>query len=428
MNGTAIGSDWHWAVLVFLLAGLWLRTALRLRRATSEAQPLASESVHRSVEGEDALKAAYGLQERGSAWDAEELAGCMGLPGAMAGGIAGALVRFGWAEKDAQGKMRLTDVGEARARELIRAHRLWEQYLVKREGMPLEAVHAEAHRREHEMSSEELERLDEVLGHPAWDPHGHIIPAPGSPVPSSQARSLLEEGVPGRRLRIACLDDEPAALLAQLVALGLKPGADLEVLEQESRVLRVRLDGNVIPLASAAARHVDCGARHRSCPCRWGNCRWVRQARVVEIAGSGKHQRRMLDMGFVPGAEVTTVRKAPLGDPIEYRIKGTAVALRSKDADTILVEELGDEMTNESSWAWLATPTWARAPSLTPSPAAGSTSATGRARRLSERRGAFTMVSGRFTWWICRARTAWPPNRRRRSWPGTISSQASQMW
>jgi Fe2+ transport system protein FeoA/Mn-dependent DtxR family transcriptional regulator len=339
MNGTAIGSDWHWAVLVFLLAGLWLRTALRLRRATSEAQPLASESVHRSVEGEDALKAAYGLQERGSAWDAEELAGCMGLPGAMAGGIAGALVRFGWAEEDAQGKMRLTDVGEARARELIRAHRLWEQYLVKREGMPLEAVHAEAHRREHEMSLEELERLDEVLGHPAWDPHGHIIPAPGSPVPSSQARSLLEEGVPGRRLRIACLDDEPAALLAQLVALGLKPGADVEVLEREPRVLRVRLDGNVIPLASVAARHIDV-VPAPILPVPMGELPVGSQARVVEIAGSGKHQRRMLDMGFVPGAEVTTVRKAPLGDPIEYRIKGTAVALRSRDADTVLVEEL----------------------------------------------------------------------------------------
>ena len=48
----------------------------------------------------------------------------------------------------------------------------------------------------------------------------------------------------------------------------------------------------------------------------------------------------MLDMGFVPGAEVIVIRKAPLGDPIEYRVKGTAVALRQKDANSILVEEL----------------------------------------------------------------------------------------
>lgn len=333
---------WLWSVLALILAGLWLWTALRLRRVTSGVRPLASESVHWPVEAEDALKAAYGLQEKGGTWDSEELARCMGLPGAMAGDIAGALVTFGWAEEDAGGKMHLTEMGEARARELIRAHRLWEHYLVQREGMSLEAVHAEAHRREHETSLEELERLDEELGHPAWDPHGHVIPAPGSPVPASLARSLLEEGSPGSRLRIASLDDEPAELLAQLVALGLKPGVDVEVLEQEPAVLRVRLDGTVIPLASAAARHVSV-VPTPVLPVPMGELPVGSQARVVEIAGSGKHQRRMLDMGFVPGAEVITIRKAPLGDPIEYRIKGTAVALRSKDADSILVEEMGYE-------------------------------------------------------------------------------------
>jgi Fe2+ transport system protein FeoA/Mn-dependent DtxR family transcriptional regulator len=342
MNGMGVGSYWFWLLLVFLLAGLWLRTALRLRRVTSEALPLASRSVARSVEAEDALKAAYGLQEAGGTWEGEELARRMGLPQAMAKDMASALVSFGWAEEESGGKTRLTEVGEARARELIRAHRLWEHHLVNREGMSLDAVHAEAHRREHETSLEELERLDEELGHPAWDPHGHVIPAPGSPVPVSRARSLLEEGMPGSRLRIACLDDEPAALLAQLIALGLKPGVDVEVLEQQPSVLRIRLNGEIIPLASAAARHVSV-VPTPVLPIPMGELPVGRQARVVEIAGSGKHQRRMLDMGFVPDAEVTTLRRAPLGDPIEYRIKGTAVALRSKDADTVLVEEMGYE-------------------------------------------------------------------------------------
>jgi Fe2+ transport system protein FeoA/Mn-dependent DtxR family transcriptional regulator len=333
---------WVWIVLALILAGLWLWTALRLRRATSGAQPRAPGTAPRSVEAEDALKAAYGLQEQDGAWEAEGLTRYMDLPATMAQDITDILVTSGWVQEDAQGRVRLTEMGETRARELIRAHRLWEHYLVKREGMPLEAVHAEAHRREHETSSEELERLDEELGHPAWDPHGHVIPAPGSPVPVSQARSLLEEGSPGNRLRIASLDDEPAALLAQLVALGLKPGVDVEVLEQEPAVLRVRLDGTVIPLASAAARHVSV-VPAPVLPVPMGELPVGSQARVVEIAGSGKHQRRMLDMGFVPGAEVITIRKAPLGDPIEYRIKGTAVALRAKDADTILVEEVGYE-------------------------------------------------------------------------------------
>jgi len=337
-----VGAHWLWPVLTLILASLWIWTALRLHRARSKAGPVASERTHQSVEAEDALKAAYDLEERGDAWDGGALARSMDLPRAMAGDLVGALLAFGWAEANAEGALHLTEVGKARARELVRAHRLWEDYLVRREGMSLEAVHAEAHRREHEMSSEETERLDEELGHPAWDPHGHIIPAPGCPVPPSQARSLLEEGMPGSRLRIACLDDEPAALLAQLVALGLEPGVDLEVLEQEHGVLRVRLDGNVVPLACAAARHVSV-VPTPVLPVPMGELPVGSQARVVEIAGSGRHQRRMLDMGFVPGAEVTTVRKAPLGDPIEYRIKGTAVALRCEDADTVVVEEIGYE-------------------------------------------------------------------------------------
>ncbi|MFN2165851.1 MAG: DtxR family transcriptional regulator [Anaerolineae bacterium] len=294
------------------------------------------------MEAEDALKAAYALQEKGNAWHGEKLAQSMGLPKAMGQDITRAFVASGWAQVGVEGALRLTEAGKARARELVRAHRLWEQYLVKQEGMPLEAVHSEAHRREHEMSAEEVERLDEALGHPAWDPHGHAIPGPGSPVPFSEARSLLAEGVPDSRLRIASLDDEPAALLAQLLALGLRPGVDIEVLDQEGGVLRLRLDGEPVPLAFDAAEHISV-VPTPILPVPMAELPIGSQARVVDIAGTGRHQRRMLDMGFVPGAEVSTVRKAPLGDPIEYRIKGTAVALRHEDAATVLVEELGYE-------------------------------------------------------------------------------------
>jgi Fe2+ transport system protein FeoA len=290
---------------------------------------------------EDVLKAAYALQEAQGAWDSKALAHIVGLPDAMAEDMAGALAAFGWVVENDQGAMALTETGKARAQELIRAHRLWERYLVDREGMALDAVHAEADRREHEMTPEELERLDVGLGWPAWDPHGHAIPAPGCQVPVSSAHSLLEEATPGRRLRVVCMDDKPASLLAQLVVLGLKPGVDVKVMEREPDLLRLRLDQDVIPLAAAAARHVSV-VLAPALPVPLGELPVGSRARAVEITGVGKHQRRMLDMGFVPGAEVAVVRRAPLGDPIEYRVKGTAVALRKDDADTILVEELRD--------------------------------------------------------------------------------------
>jgi Mn-dependent DtxR family transcriptional regulator len=206
--------DWFWPGLSLLLGVLWLWTLLRQRRVATEPQTPTPELIHQAVEVEDALKAAYMLQEKRDAWSGRELAQSIGLSEKMGNEVAEALVAFSWAEEDAQGSMHLTETGETRARELIRAHRLWECYLVDREGMSLEAVHAEAHRREHETTPEELEGLDAELGHPAWDPHGHAIPVPGHRVPSSSARSLLEEGMPGSRLRVVCLDDEPAPLLA----------------------------------------------------------------------------------------------------------------------------------------------------------------------------------------------------------------------
>ncbi|MGM0401964.1 MAG: FeoA domain-containing protein [Chloroflexota bacterium] len=330
---------WFWPVLSLLLALLWLWTLLRQRQGRSPVQLPISGSAHERIEAEDVLKAAYVQQEKEGHLNINDLARALGLSEVLAQQGMEALVAFGWVEEDAQGNMHLTEEGEARAQELIRAHRLWERYLVDQEGMPLEAVHTEAHRREHTTTPEELERLDAELGHPAWDPHGHAIPGPRCQVPSSPGEPLSDRGEPGDRLRIVCLDDEPTPLLAQLVALGLKPGVDVEVVDREPNLLRLQVDGDTVPLAPAAARHVYAVAEP-ALPLELGRLPVGARARVVEIKGEGTHQRRMLDMGFVPGAEVSVLRRASLGDPIEYRIKGTGIAMRRTDANSVIVEEV----------------------------------------------------------------------------------------
>ena len=50
--------------------------------------------------------------------------------------------------------------------------------------------------------------------------------------------------------------------------------------------------------------------------------------------------RRFIEMGFVPGTRVKAMRKAPLGDPIEYAVMGSRVAIRRGDADVVLVREV----------------------------------------------------------------------------------------
>ena len=315
-------------VLVVLL--LW---ALRRQpQATARPQP------SRLVEMEDTLKEVYKLQRDEAPVEARALAQAMGISVEIAENLMEALVAFAWAEGDVRVGIRLTTQGQGRAQELIRVHRLWERYLVDRERMPLDAVHVEAHRREHETTPDEAAELDAELGHPAWCPHGYAIPAPGRRVPPP-AGTPLTTGTPGDRLRILDVDDESSALLAQLVSMGVVPGAEVEVIEHRPERLRVKVDGNIFPLATAAAERVH-AVPVPVLPVPLGELPVSSRAMVSEVKGGGKQQRRMLDMGLVPGAEVTVIRTAPLGDPVEYRVKGTAIAMRRSDANSILVGEV----------------------------------------------------------------------------------------
>jgi ferrous iron transport protein A len=59
---------------------------------------------------------------------------------------------------------------------------------------------------------------------------------------------------------------------------------------------------------------------------------------IVRVGGRKGIRRRLLDMGVVKGAEVTMQRVAPLGDPVEIKIKGYDLALRMEEAIDIQVE------------------------------------------------------------------------------------------
>ena len=60
--------------------------------------------------------------------------------------------------------------------------------------------------------------------------------------------------------------------------------------------------------------------------------------RIVQVGGRAEIRRRLLDMGVVAGAVVEIQRLAPLGDPVEIRIKGYDLAIRKEEAHKIQVE------------------------------------------------------------------------------------------
>ena len=61
------------------------------------------------------------------------------------------------------------------------------------------------------------------------------------------------------------------------------------------------------------------------------------RARVLAVRGEGAVTRRLMEMGVVPGAPVRVIKSAPLGDPLEVRVRNYHLALRRSEAQTISV-------------------------------------------------------------------------------------------
>lgn len=63
------------------------------------------------------------------------------------------------------------------------------------------------------------------------------------------------------------------------------------------------------------------------------------KGKITAVLGEGRVRRRLFDMGVTPGADVTLVKKAPLGDPLEVTIRGYQLTLRKDEAKCVEMEE-----------------------------------------------------------------------------------------
>lgn len=65
------------------------------------------------------------------------------------------------------------------------------------------------------------------------------------------------------------------------------------------------------------------------------------RAKVAGFTETGRgYRRKLLTMGLTPGAEITVARIAPMGDPVEIRVRGFSLSLRKEEAAALNVEKL----------------------------------------------------------------------------------------
>lgn len=246
-------------------------------------------------------------------------------------------------------RFNLTDSGRGQALRIVRTHRLWERFLADRTGTRPEEWHDQAETREHTLSVEETEDLAAALGNPVYDPHGDPIPTASGEIP---ARS----GVPLSSLRtgdqavIVHLEDEPAEIYSQLVALGLGLMEPVRRLEGEAGRVHFQTGDRQYEVSSALARNVTVEIAEDVAGPRWSRTLAEMEpgdsATVVGISTRcrGPSRRRLLDLGVVPGTVVSARMRSAGGDPVAYDIRGALVALRREQAALIHVNgELAED-------------------------------------------------------------------------------------
>ena len=64
---------------------------------------------------------------------------------------------------------------------------------------------------------------------------------------------------------------------------------------------------------------------------------------VTAVGGEGELRIRLLDMGIIPGTTVQIMKYAPMGDPVEIRLRGYELTLRIADASIVEVEKIGED-------------------------------------------------------------------------------------
>ena len=295
---------------------------------------------------EDALKHLYKSQVYQRRPTIQSVAGAINISPDHAATLLDRLAEMELVTVTEQGYT-LTPDGEAYALNVIRAHRLWERYLADQTGYTETEWHELADSREHSLTRDEMSAISAELGFPSFDPHGDPIPTPEGDLVGHGGRPLSIMP-PGQSVQIVHIEDEPDAVYAQLMAEGLYPGMQLQLLETTPARIRFWALGREMVLAPVTAANVSVR------PVQASEERDVAPAdplSSLEIGESGKvlrlssrlrgmERRRLLDLGVIPGTVVTAELASPGHDPIAYRIRGALIALRKDQTRLIEVERI----------------------------------------------------------------------------------------
>ncbi len=304
---------------------------------------------------EDALKHIYLFEQEGNKATVESLSGVLKVTRERGTGICDRLEKLGLVAISGS-HFHLTEDGRKYALRIIRAHRLWERYLAEETGFEPVEWHGRADLREHLLTDEDVDTLAAKLGNPLHDPHGDPIPTASGEIRSHDGIPLTSLPV-NQTARIVHMEDEPKTVYAQLVAEGLEIGMDLHLTEFSPQRVRFWAGGEEHLLAPVVAANITvvpldekrAETQETGLPLTSLGLGETGEVLSISTKIRGAERRRLMDLGILPGTQITAEMRSPGGDPTAYRIRGALIALRSEQAGKIRIRKLAGRGENAAA-------------------------------------------------------------------------------
>ena len=182
-----------------------------------------------------------------------QLAAALGVAPGTATTMVKTLAESGLVEYEPYTGVALTPAGEKLAALVVRRHRLIELFLVQVLGFGWDEVHDEAEQLEHVVSDRLIERIDEMLGRPAADPHGDPIPDAEGAFRPQTAQSLMTCPL-DTPVTVTRIIDQDKVFLKFIESHDLKPGQSIRVEARDAASDSVRLRGKDAQAITIGAR------------------------------------------------------------------------------------------------------------------------------------------------------------------------------
>lgn len=212
----------------------------------------------KNISKEDYLSTIYKLRDEEGEVKANQIAETLEISNAAVTDMLRKLSRDGFVEYEKYKSIKLSGDGEVYAINMVRRHRIWETFLHQVLKLPWDKVHGEAEMLEHSSSDELINKLDEFLNYPDFDPHGYPIPKKNGKFPKQKKSLSLSELNAKEKGTVLMVNDYNSGFLTHISKIGIELEKEIEVINklEFDGSLIIKIDGKEFNISKKIASNI----------------------------------------------------------------------------------------------------------------------------------------------------------------------------